>query len=66
MLVIGLHGFHDWGEAWRYGAAFEDTRMRRSFGLGLHIALEKLTVRLEWAQTADGENRFVFGDSFTF
>ncbi len=66
MLVIGLHGFHDWGKAWRHGAAFDDERMRRSYGLGLHVAMKEATLRLEWAQTAVGKNRFVFGDSFTF
>jgi outer membrane protein assembly factor BamA len=66
LLVIGLHGFHDWGKAWRYGAAFDDERVQRSYGLGLHVAMKDAALRLEWARTADGENRFVFGDSFTF
>lgn len=66
VIVVGLHAFHDWGKAWRHGSAFDDAPMRRSAGLGLHVVVKELALRLEWARTAQRENRFVFGDSFTF
>jgi outer membrane protein assembly factor BamA len=63
---LGLHAFHDWGKAFDHGAGFDSAPVWRGFGAGLHVNLNTLNLRFEWAQDEAGENRFVFEDSFTF
>ena len=63
---LGLHAFHDWGKAFEHGAGFDSAPVWRGFGAGLHVNLNTLNLRFEWAQDESGENRFVFEDSFTF
>lgn len=63
---FGFHAFHDRGAAWHYGSSFEEAPIRYSSGLGVHLNICTKNLRFEWARTDEGEDVFVFEDSFTF
>ena len=63
---VGVHAFHDRGTSWAHDADLADQQVRFSSGLGLHFNFNTRNFRFEWARTDDGEDVFVFEDTFTF
>ncbi len=63
---VGVHAFHDRGTSWGHDADLADQEVRFGSGLGLHFNFNTRNFRFEWARTDDGDDVFVFEDTFTF
>jgi outer membrane protein assembly factor BamA len=63
---LGVHAFHDWGQAYDRGASLSDLKPRWDYGGGFHFNFGARNFRFEWARTDANESIFVFEDRFTF
>jgi len=63
---LGLHVFHDWGQAAPRGVHLTDLQPRWDYGAGVHFNFGARNYRFEWARTDADETVFVFEDRFTF
>ncbi len=63
---LGVHLFHDWGQAADRGTSLGDLRPHWDYGGGFHFNFGTRNYRFEWARTDANETVFVFEDQFTF
>jgi outer membrane protein assembly factor BamA len=61
---VGLHAFADAGDTWFHGA--DPAAALQSWGVGIHLNMDKVQVRFEAAKSEQDGWTFEFGDVMTF